>query len=134
MRTYLDSGVLIAAARGNHEVSTPALDVLSDPARLFVSSAFVRLEVLPKPRYLQRPTEAAFYETFFAAVTDWASISEALVEAAFGYATTYGLAALDALHVAAAISLRAEELVTTEQEGKPIHRVTRIRVISLKAP
>jgi hypothetical protein len=61
--------------------------------------------------------EAEFYETFFAAVSDWASASEALVEMAFGYATTYGLAALDALHVAAALSLYAEELVTTEQEG-----------------
>jgi predicted nucleic acid-binding protein len=134
MRTYLDSGVLIAAARGNHDVSTPALDVLSDPARIFVSSAFVRLEVLPKPRYLQRRMESEFYETFFAAVSDWASPSEALVEMAFGYAATYGLAALDALHVAAALSLHAEELVTTEQEGKPIHRVTGIRVISLKPP
>jgi predicted nucleic acid-binding protein len=48
-RTYLDSGVLIAAARGNDEAATLAFALLADTSRVFVSSVFVRLEILPKP-------------------------------------------------------------------------------------
>jgi hypothetical protein len=46
--TFVDSGVLIAAARGADEVARRAMTVLDDPDRTFASSALVRLEVLPK--------------------------------------------------------------------------------------
>jgi len=46
-------------------------------------------------------------------------------------ATTNGLAAMDALHLAAARSVAAEEFVTTEKSTKPMHQVTEIRVISI---
>jgi hypothetical protein len=45
----------------------------------------------------------------------------------------FGLAALDALYVAAAISAGAEELVITEKGGKPLHRAIDIRVRSIQA-
>ncbi|NCR04519.1 MAG: type II toxin-antitoxin system VapC family toxin [Microcystis aeruginosa LG13-03] len=35
-------------------------------------------------------------------------------------AGTYGLAAMDALHVAAALQIQADELITTEKPTKPI--------------
>ncbi|WP_334951383.1 hypothetical protein [Nostoc sp.] len=38
---------------------------------------------------------------------------------------------MDALHVAAALSVGAEELVTTEKRTKPMHRVTSINVVSI---
>ena len=38
---------------------------------------------------------------------------------------------IDALHVAAAASLQAEELITSERPEKPIHRTARIRVITI---
>ncbi|MDE5119367.1 MAG: hypothetical protein O4965_04050 [Trichodesmium sp. St19_bin1] len=38
---------------------------------------------------------------------------------------------MDALHVAAAISVNADELITTEKSSKPMHRVTQIKVISI---
>jgi len=64
IRTFLDSGVLIAAFRSRNTVSTPALTLLDDPERVFVTTDYVRLEVLPKPLYFRRETEAAFYEAF----------------------------------------------------------------------
>ena len=47
-------------------------------------------------------------------------------------AAQHGLNALVALHVAAAALLGAEEPVTTETRRKPIHRVTSIKVVSIR--
>lgn len=131
-RTYLDSGVLIAAARGNDEAATLAFALLADTSRVFVSSIFVRLEILPKPIYVKRQDEVSFYETFFADVAEWVGLTAELAEGAYRHAAQYGLSALDALHVAAAIALGADELITAEGKGKPIHRVTALRVVSLQ--
>ncbi len=72
MRTYIDSGVLITAARGNAALSGPAIEVLTDAAREFVSSDWVRLEVLPKAQYFQRQSEVKSYEVFFNRAAIWA--------------------------------------------------------------
>jgi hypothetical protein len=53
-RTFIDASVLIAAARGLGEVASAALSALDDPEREFVSSAFIRLEVLLKPVHWHR--------------------------------------------------------------------------------
>jgi len=131
-KTYLDAGVLIAAVRGRDEVAARAMQVLDDPDREFVSSAFLKLEILPKAVYGKRQTEVEFYETFFTAVRRWAKTLPRIVEKARQHANMHGLGAMDALHVAAAISVGADELVTTEKPEKPIHRVTEVKVISLQ--
>jgi predicted nucleic acid-binding protein len=46
-------------------------------------------------------------------------------------ASQYGLAAMDALHVAAALELRADELITTESRSKPMHRVQVLKIVSI---
>ncbi|MBN3962511.1 hypothetical protein [Nostoc sp. NMS8] len=46
-------------------------------------------------------------------------------------ACTYGLAAMDALHVAAALQIKADQMITTEKPTKPMHRVTKIQIISI---
>ncbi|WP_334311429.1 hypothetical protein [Microcystis aeruginosa] len=46
-------------------------------------------------------------------------------------AGTYGLAAMDALHVAAALEIQADELITTEKPTKPMHRVREIQIVSI---
>ena len=67
IRTYVDSGVLIAAARGGGILGKRALEIISDTAgREFVSSEYVRLETVPKPTYFGRSAEIRFYEEFFA--------------------------------------------------------------------
>jgi predicted nucleic acid-binding protein len=45
--------------------------------------------------------------------------------------TRDGLAAMDALHVAAALSVGAEEFVTREKKTKPMFRVSSLKVVSI---
>jgi predicted nucleic acid-binding protein len=132
-RTYVDAGVRIAAARGTDAVSGSAMQVLDDPDREFASSAFVRLEVLPKARYHGQREEAAFYDAFFESVGAWPEDLNAVVQDAHRIADGHGLAALDALHVAAALAVGAEELVTSERPEKPIYRVAELRVVSVRS-
>jgi len=79
-RTYIDANVVIAAARGDDALASRALTYLEDPQRTFVSSIFVRLEVLPKAAYLKRSDEAACYTTFVDSVRARAPVSNALLE------------------------------------------------------
>jgi predicted nucleic acid-binding protein len=129
--TFVDAGVLIAAARGTDLIALRANQALGDPNRSFAASPFLRLEILPKAMFHKRLEEVSFYDVFFAAVTRWAEPDSALADKALLLASTFGLSALDALHVAAALSVGADELLTTERQQKPIHRVTEIRVRTL---
>jgi predicted nucleic acid-binding protein len=133
MRTFVDAGVLMLGARGRAELSERALAVLADPRRTFVASPFLRLELIPKPTYFRRTDEVLFYETFFAAVSVWTPASVELVDLALRVASTYGLACVDALHVAAALTAHADELVTAERSTSPLLRVAELTVISLMA-
>ena len=131
IRTYIDAGVLISAARGIAPIAIKALEILDDPNREFVSSVFLKLEVMPKAIYYRNEAEAEFYNTFFEAITHWAGSLDTIVKEAFNEACSSGLAAMDALHVASAASPGAEELVTTERSEKPIHRTHLIKVVSI---
>lgn len=130
-RTYIDSGVLIEAVRGTNAVAMKARGIITDTNREFASSIFVKLEVLPKATYYKNADEIVFYEDFFNSVVHWAHPDDRLMQAAYQLACDFGIAALDALHVAAAISVGAEELITTEKLSKPIHRATGITVVSI---
>jgi predicted nucleic acid-binding protein len=131
--TFVDAGVLIAAARGHANVSAKAMAILDDPNRSFASSEFIRLEVMPKALFNRKNDEAEFYREFFDAVAHWPASIDAIVRHAYEIGVRHGMAALDALHVAAAVSIGAEELVTTEKPGKPLHRAADIRINSLQA-
>jgi predicted nucleic acid-binding protein len=130
-RTFLDAGVLIAAATGRDALLIRALTVLNDPDRVFVSSVFVRLEVVPKAVYFRRPDEIAFYETFFAS-TQFVPVSDALLVQAQREASAAGLRALDALHIAAAKASGTEEFITTERPTTALFRVTGLTVTTLR--
>ena len=130
--TFVDSGVLIAAARGTQEVSKIALEILADPTRTFASSSLVKLEVLPKVIYRHQQAEAEFYEAYFAEVAYWAKDLDRLLLESERIATAFGLTAIDALHIAAALQTNAEEFITTESFSKPVHRISRICVISIR--
>jgi predicted nucleic acid-binding protein len=131
IRTYLDAGVLIASVRGHPGPARSAFDLLENPEREFVASVFLRLEVLPKAIHQRRTAEVAFYRRYFARVVAWANPIDELVGRAEQEAAQHGLSALDALHVAAALMLGADELVTTEGPRKPIHRATSVRVVAI---
>lgn len=131
--TFIDAGVLIAAARGGSEQSKRAISILDDPFREFISSPFVKLEVFPKAVYNKRLHETEFYNTFFDSVSLWADDLDLIVEMANQKASKMGLSAMDSLHLAAAISEGAEELITTERPSKPIFRTRDILVTSIQS-
>ena len=131
IRTYVDAGVLITAARGVAPIALKAIEILDDPNREFASSVFLQLEILPKAVYYKNEAEAEFYHAYFKAVVHWADSIDTIAREAFREACDTGLAAMDALHVASAISIGAEELVTTERAQKPIHRTRLIKVVSI---
>jgi predicted nucleic acid-binding protein len=130
-RTFVDAGVLIAAARGTDAVSVSAMEILDDPDREFASGVFVKLELLPKSIFNKKQAEVDFYMAFFDVVAHWATDLDAIAEEAYREACALGLAAMDALHVAAARSTGADEFVTTEKAGKPIHRVKSLAIVSI---
>jgi hypothetical protein len=131
IRTFIDSGILIQAARGTDVLSSRALAVLDDPNRVFVTSDFVRLEVIPKPAFHGKQFEVEFYEAFFRSVGRTVKSSRTLVATAEAEAISSGLSAVDALHIAAARRAGCHELITTESPNKPMFRTTAIKVTSI---
>jgi predicted nucleic acid-binding protein len=79
-RTFVDAGVLIAAARGGNVQAARAMEIFDDPEREFAASTFLRLEVLPQAVFNKRVAEAEFYEAFFATVSHWATDLTAVAE------------------------------------------------------
>jgi predicted nucleic acid-binding protein len=132
LRTFVDPGVLLAAARGIGPESSRAMGFLDDPYREFVSSTFVRLELLPKAVYEKNGPEAEFYEAFLDSVSEWADDLEAVVGVAATLAADFGLGSMDALHAAAAVSLGAQELVTSQARDGPLHRLGGITVTTIR--
>jgi predicted nucleic acid-binding protein len=61
-------------------------------------------------------------------VTHWATDLAAVAEIAMREASTNGVEAMDALHVAAAASAGATELITTEKPSRSIHRARAVKV------
>ena len=131
--TFVDSGVLITAARGQDPLlQARSLSLLDDPLRDFATSAFVRLEVMPKAVWANNRTERLFYESFFSKASYWLDDYAVAIQRAETEANLYGLGSMDALHIAAAVLLNADEFVTIEKPTKSIHRTKSIKVVSLR--
>jgi predicted nucleic acid-binding protein len=131
LKTFLDSGVLLTAWRGlisRHADS--ARSIMAHDGRKFFTSENVKLEVLPKPAFEKRQSEVDFYNDYFKAATI-EPFSAELGDAALALAKKYGLAAGDALNLASAIRQGADEFITSELPGKPMFRVSGIKIISL---
>ncbi len=128
MRTFLDSGVLLTAARGSGKDQDRVLRILEDPNRTFVTSPFIHLELVPKAIYYKKRLEQAFYDEYFRAA-EWIRDLQRIEALARIEAARAGLAAMDALHIAAAHLARADELITTERASKPIYRSSLVRLV-----
>ncbi|MDP4198587.1 MAG: PIN domain-containing protein [Bacteroidota bacterium] len=131
IRTFVDANVLIAAARAVLPESAIALRLITDSNREFVSSIFLRLEVLPKATYHRRQVEVDFYSAYFDSVVDWLQPTSYAIESALDLAKQYGLGGLDALHLTAARILNADEFITGEKPTSPIFRVQGMTIVSL---
>lgn len=128
MRTFIDSGVLILAWRGNPQQKIKALTFISEPHREFISSVFVELEVFPKPNWYKNAQEVSFYQRFFDKVLYGADGYDYLVTDALDIGKQYGLGGMDALHIAAAIECGADEFITSERPTSPLFRVQGLTV------
>jgi len=128
---YDDANVLIAATRGMEPRAQRAFALLDNVSLRFAASDFLRLEVLPKAIYHRKSSEVTFYRDFFANAGVWAITEPRLVQTAMDLAQRFGLSAMDALHVAAAMSVHADVFVTDEASTKPIHRVTTLSISKL---
>jgi len=133
LKTFLDSGVLLPAWRGNSPAATAAKQILADDSREFVTCENVRLELLPKPAFEKRHSEMQFYNGHFSEASACEPFSEALGETALALAKKHGLSAGDALNLTSAIRLGADEFITSELPGKPVFRVSGIKITSLHA-
>lgn len=131
MLTFLDSNVLIAAATGKGNHAPQAVSILNDSNRTFASSPFVRLETVPKAVFHKQNHEVAFYEAFFSAVNQWVADCDALVKDAEKIGSQFGLNMGDALHIAAALMVGADEFVTAERPVSPFKNVHGIAVVSI---
>jgi hypothetical protein len=100
-------------------------------AREFVSSDYVKMEVLPKPVYFGREAEVRFYNAYFARASSWLNFDTAHLEAAFEEACRSGLQSYDAIHVTVAAIGGCDELITTEKPTSAIHRTALLRIVSI---
>lgn len=130
-RTYVDANLLIAAWQGKGELGIRALRILDDPQRVIVLSRAVWLEVMPKAIYHKQMMEVAFYQEIFAMaeVQPWNVETLGLAE---DLAQRYGIAAMDAVHLAIAIRGNVDEFVSAEKPQKPMFRVSEIVVQSIR--
>jgi predicted nucleic acid-binding protein len=131
VRTFLDTSVLFAAHRGKPPQRDPSLAIINDRDRFFIASPFLYLETMPKAIFHQNDPEIEFYRTYFDNVRIWINDVESIVRIALDESERWGLAAMDAPHVATAHLAEAEVLYTLERSGKPIHRTSLVRVVSI---
>ena len=132
IRTYLDSNIVIAAYNISNPFHAAAFDLLRKSDRRFVGSRMLHLELLPYAAYHGRKDEAAFYDEFLReALVEVMILDEQMLSLALTVGARTNARAADALHLAAAISLGADEFVTTERRTKPMYRETRVRVVHL---
>jgi hypothetical protein len=125
----LDAGVLLAGWRGSPDAARRYHALVNDPGRSFVFSDYLLLEVLPKAVYFGHTPERHFYEHYF----NHAARQQPSTTDAYATASRYGLAAIDALHLQAALDAGAAEFVTTERPTKPLHRARGIRITDFSA-
>jgi hypothetical protein len=130
IRTFFDSGVLISAARSVGLDRERALRLLEEPNRIFLTSPFVHLEVVPKAIFFKKRLERSFYDRYFANAV-WFREVDQIEAAAQTEAARAGLGAMDALHLAAAHLSRADEFITTEKPNRVIHRSSLVKVVYL---
>jgi predicted nucleic acid-binding protein len=106
---------------------------MEDEQREFYTSEMVKLELLPKAIFHKQQAEIEFYTSYFQHARAEHPMTHELARQAFDLAKRYGLAAADALHIAAAIRQGVEEFITSELPGKPPFRVKELAVKSLQS-
>lgn len=130
-RTYVDANLLIVAWRGQDEAGVKAMAVLDDPGHSLVVNDAVWLEVMPKPWHHKQHLEREFYKNIFDRSEHVTWKADVLYQA-HDFAQRYGIAAMDAIHVANAVAVAVDEFVSAEKPTKPMFQVEEIKIRSLR--
>lgn len=125
--TFVDSGVIIAAASGTGSEYEAAWSLITDPDRELWTSPFVELEVLPHAERQGTAKALVVYREFFGMAKAYSDL-EKMVRVAAEELRRTNLGLADALHLAAAHLAGVDEFVTTEKISKPMHRNTLVKV------
>lgn len=104
-----------------------AIELLLRPDVLFISSPYLRLELLPKPTAYQQVEQVRFIQTY-ADGCRMVPSTNALRDAALKEACELGLGAMDALHLASAAAGKADFFVTCEDRKKPMFKSKLVKV------
>jgi predicted nucleic acid-binding protein len=109
-----------------------AYNLLQDSSRLLLFSDYVWLEVMPMRLNFKQEKQMRFIKKLFDR-SEKIHSSQTVIDKAISLATSYGLNAMDALHVATAIEGKADEFVTFEKPTEPFFRIpsSEIRIVSL---
>ena len=126
----MDAGVLIEAAIASGPKSEHAFSVLWDTGRVFLSCPFLDFELLPQAIRSKRTSQLNYLEEFLAS-TERIEDLAAIFKVAFDEAIKSPISGIDALHIAAAHLLNADEFITTEKPGKPIYKNSLVQVLYL---
>ena len=129
--TYADACLLITAFRNEDARGARANAILNDERRIFVASDALWLELMPKPLFYRRTEEADFYADFFGRAQQRLSWNTATLQRAHTLAQMYGLAAMDAIHIAHAIDAGVDEFISAEGINKPMFRVLEVPLTSI---
>ena len=117
--TYTDACLLITAFRNEDERGVAANIILNDERRDFIVSDPLWLELMPKPLFYKRTEEVDFYASFFGRAQQRLSWNTATQKRAHALASTYGLAAMDAIHIAFALEAGADQFISAENSTEP---------------
>jgi predicted nucleic acid-binding protein len=82
--------------------------------------------------HFKREAEITFFKAYFENADLWINDLEAMVRIAQQESERHALAAMDALHVAAAHVGKADVLIALEKKTKPMHRTSLVRVAYLE--
>src|ERR1035437_6249 len=97
VKTYIDVGGLIAVMRGEDKMAATARSFLYEPLREYVTSDYVKLELLPKCTFHKNEEERQFYEEFFKSIKINVPNSDELLAFAIDEGCKTGISGIDAI-------------------------------------
>lgn len=128
----MDSDVLIAAAVDFRGSSKAAVEISLDGRREFARSVFQEVAVLPAARRNGRKRELGWYQAFLRMAKKSPHSYEEVGQMACQIVAEQAIRLMDALHLASALAVSAEQLVTLESIRKGIAKTGVIEVLCLR--
>ncbi|MBI1765424.1 MAG: PIN domain-containing protein [Acidobacteria bacterium] len=129
--TYLDTNCLIALADAEPRRKEKVLDLLDDRRRAFIYSPFTTLETLSLAIHYGKKVKEQVFRQYFNRCLFISDNLNLILQEAQRQAGNYGIASVDACHIAAAVVVSAAEFYTFEKPTKPMFRTREIKVFSL---